>query len=95
MFDIGFWELVVIGIVALLIIGPEKLPGFARTAGHWISKLRRFINSTRRELEQELGEHSDYTQNLSSLDDLIKDAPDRAPGFNKDKGQKDTDKDRQ
>jgi sec-independent protein translocase protein TatB len=35
MFDIGFWELTIIGVVALLVIGPDKLPGIARTAGMW------------------------------------------------------------
>ena len=54
MFDVGFWELVVIGVVALLVFGPEKLPGLARTAGFWAGKARRQFNQLRSELEHEL-----------------------------------------
>lgn len=54
MFDIGFWELVMIGIVALLVFGPEKLPGLARTAGFWVGKARRQFSQLKSELEREL-----------------------------------------
>lgn len=54
MFDVGFWELVVIGVVALLVFGPEKLPGLARTAGFWVGKARRQFTQLRSELEREL-----------------------------------------
>lgn len=54
MFDIGFWELVLIGVVALVVIGPEKLPGLARTAGMWVGKARRVIASTKADIEQEI-----------------------------------------
>ena len=54
MFDIGFWELVVIGIVALVVLGPERLPVALRTASHWIRLIRSTANSVKSELEQEL-----------------------------------------
>ena len=54
MFDIGFWELVVIGIVALVVFGPERLPVAIRTASHWIRLIRSTANSVKSELEQEL-----------------------------------------
>lgn len=54
MFDIGFWELTVIGIVALLVIGPERLPGVARTTGLWLGKIRGFIGSVKADIDQEL-----------------------------------------
>ncbi|MUG30359.1 Sec-independent protein translocase protein TatB [Aeromonas salmonicida] len=54
MFDIGFWELVVIGIVALVVLGPERLPVAIRTASHWIRLIRSTANSVKSELEQEL-----------------------------------------
>ena len=41
MFDIGFWELTIIGVVALLVIGPERLPRVARTAGLWLGRASR------------------------------------------------------
>ena len=54
MFDIGFWELAVIGIVALLVIGPDRLPAVARTTGLWISKIRRMISSVKDDISKEL-----------------------------------------
>jgi len=54
MFDIGFWELVVIGVVALVVLGPERLPVAIRTATHWIRLIRSTANSVKAELEQEL-----------------------------------------
>ena len=54
MFDIGFWELTVIGIVALLVIGPDKLPAVARTTGLWVSKARRIITSVKNDISKEL-----------------------------------------
>lgn len=54
MFDIGFWELALIGVVALLVIGPERLPKVARTAGLWFGKARHFIGSVKADIEKEL-----------------------------------------
>ncbi|MFM1892448.1 MAG: twin-arginine translocation system component TatB [Pseudomonadota bacterium] len=54
MFDVGFFELLLIGVVALLVVGPERLPKIARTAGLWLGKGRRFINSVKSDIEQEL-----------------------------------------
>ncbi len=54
MFDIGFWELALIGVVALLVVGPERLPALARTAGIWVSKARRFVSSVKADVEKEI-----------------------------------------
>jgi len=54
MFDIGFWELMVIAVVALVVIGPERLPGLARTAGKWVGRARRFLGTVRADIEREL-----------------------------------------
>jgi sec-independent protein translocase protein TatB len=54
MFDIGFWELCLIAVVALLILGPERLPVAARTAGLWIGKARRLIGNVKSEIDREL-----------------------------------------
>lgn len=54
MFDIGFWELLVIGVVALLVIGPDKLPGLARTAGLWIGRARHFVGTVKADIDREL-----------------------------------------
>ena len=57
MFDIGFAELLVIGVVALLVIGPERLPGTIRTASLWLNRIRRGFNEIKQEVQQEL--HND------------------------------------
>jgi len=54
MFDIGFWELSLIGIVALLVIGPERLPAVARTVGKWVGKANRFVSSVKDDISKEL-----------------------------------------
>lgn len=54
MFDMGFIELMLIGIVGLIVIGPERLPGVARTAGKYFGKLRRFMTNVKADVESEL-----------------------------------------
>lgn len=54
MFDIGFSELLVVFVVGLLILGPERLPHAAKAAGLWIRKIRRSINSVQREINAQL-----------------------------------------
>jgi len=54
MFDMGFTEMMLIGIVALVVIGPERLPGVARTAGKYFSRLRNFMMNVRADVESEL-----------------------------------------
>ncbi|MCD5982919.1 Sec-independent protein translocase protein TatB [Pseudomonas sp. CDFA 610] len=55
MFGISFSELLLIGLVALLVLGPERLPGAARTAGLWIGRLKRSFNAIKQEVEREIG----------------------------------------
>ncbi|WP_084646028.1 Sec-independent protein translocase protein TatB [Marinimicrobium agarilyticum] len=55
MFDIGFFELLIIAIVGLVVIGPERLPEAARAVGLWIGRLKRSLRDTRSELERQLG----------------------------------------
>lgn len=54
MFDIGFWELAIIAVVGLIVIGPDKLPGVARTAGMWIGRTRRFVSQVKTDIDREL-----------------------------------------
>lgn len=54
MFDIGFSELIVIAIVALVVIGPERLPRVARTAGHVLGRLQRYVNSVKADISREM-----------------------------------------
>ncbi len=54
MFDIGFSELLVIAVVALLVIGPERLPKVARTAGHMFGRLQRYVNDVKADIQREM-----------------------------------------
>ncbi len=61
MFDIGFSELMVIAVVALIVIGPERLPKVARTAGHLFGRMQRYVNDVKSDISREM-----------ALDDLRK-----------------------
>lgn len=61
MFDIGFSELMVIAVVALIVIGPEKLPKVARTVGHLFGRMQRYVNDVKADISREM-----------ALDDLRK-----------------------
>ena len=54
MFDAGFTELLLIGVVALVVIGPERLPGVARTVGKWLGKGKRMLSDVKAEIDQEI-----------------------------------------
>jgi sec-independent protein translocase protein TatB len=54
MFDIGFSELLVIGVVALIVIGPEKLPRMARTVGHLAGRLQRYVADVKADINREI-----------------------------------------
>lgn len=54
MFDVGFFELLLIGVVALLVVGPERLPKVARTAGMWLGRGRRFISTVKDDIDREI-----------------------------------------
>ena len=54
MFDVGFTEILMIGVVALVVIGPERLPAVAKTAGQWVGKLQRFVRGVKTDLASEL-----------------------------------------
>lgn len=54
MFDIGFWELAVLGVIGLIVLGPERLPVVARTLGRWVGRARHYVNALTTELENEV-----------------------------------------
>jgi sec-independent protein translocase protein TatB len=53
-FEVGFSEILLVGLVALLVFGPERLPSLARTAGLWLGRARRFLSTVKADIEQEL-----------------------------------------
>ncbi len=78
MFDIGWGELVVIGIVALIAIGPKELPGVLRTAGQWMGKMRRMANEFQGQFQEALREaeiadlKKEFDNAASAASDLTK-----------------------
>ena len=54
MFDIGFSELLVIGVVALIVIGPERLPRVARTLGHLMGRMQRYVSDVKADIDREI-----------------------------------------
>jgi sec-independent protein translocase protein TatB len=86
-FDIGFSELVVIGLVALIVLGPKRLPEVARAAGRWAARLRRFIDDTRREIDREIKDadlaalKEVHREIVETRDLLSKSASELAPAF--------------
>jgi len=72
MFDIGFWELVVVGVVALIVLGPERLPVVARKVGYWVGRVRRFVDDAKQEVDRELRlkDVRDAIERNASLDDI-------------------------
>lgn len=54
MFDLSFSELLIVGLIALIVLGPKRLPEVARTAGSWVAKTRRFVAGVKQEFDREL-----------------------------------------
>ncbi|APZ43620.1 Sec-independent protein translocase protein TatB [Acidihalobacter ferrooxydans] len=79
MFDSGFSELMLIAIVALIVVGPERLPGLARKAGYWVGKFRRYVSTVRAEIEREInaeelrGMLSKQEDEIRELRDMLQD----------------------
>ncbi len=71
MFDVGFQEVVLIGVIALLVIGPERLPAVARSVGRWVGKMQRFVAGVKRDLQSELNT-DEVRKLLNSQEDQIR-----------------------
>ena len=54
MFDVGFQELTLIGVIALIVVGPERLPKMARTLGLWVGKIRYYVGQVKNDIEREV-----------------------------------------
>ena len=69
MFDVSFTELLVIGVVALVVIGPERLPKVARTIGHLVGRAQRYVNDVKSDIQREV-----ELDDLRKLKDQMQDA---------------------
>ncbi len=70
MFDVGFWEIVVVGVVALLVIGPKELPTMMHTVGKWVGKTRHFANAVKTEIEREAHKADELKRLLAEQTEL-------------------------
>ena len=77
MFDSGFLEMLVIGIIALMVVGPERLPGLASKAGKMVGKMKAFVANTREDIEKEIRAEemqsmlSKQKEEISELRDMV------------------------
>ena len=71
MFDIGFSELLVIMVVALIVIGPERLPKVARTLGHLFGRMQRYVNDVKADISREM-ELDELKKMQSSMEDAAR-----------------------
>ena len=67
MFDFGFWEIAIIGVITLIVVGPERMPSLARKAGLYFGKLNRFFNKVKSDINEEL--KMDEIKEQMSMDD--------------------------
>ena len=97
MFDFGFWEIAIIGVITLIIVGPERLPALARKAGVIMGKLNKFLNKVKADINEEL--KTDELKGQLSMDDeksIISDISNEAKSsvdlFNQNDAQQDDSK---
>jgi sec-independent protein translocase protein TatB len=81
MFDIGFWEFALIGVITLIIVGPERMPAIARKAGTYVGKIKRFITNIQDDISDELEidklkEHLDTVDKKSNILEIFDDTKD-------------------
>ena len=67
MFDFGFWEIAIIGVITLIVVGPERMPALARKAGLFVGKLNKFLSKVKKDIKEEL--KSEQIKEQLSMDD--------------------------
>lgn len=77
MFDIGFWEFALIGVITLIVVGPERMPAIARKAGQYVGKVKKFIAKVQEDIGDEieadkLKEHLSLEDKDSSIVEILK-----------------------
>jgi len=87
MFDIGFWELMFIVLIALVVVGPERLPKLAYTAGKWVGKARGMLTSVKSEIDKEIKAEElkrvleEQKKSLNPLEDAVEETREAVSGF--------------
>ena len=97
MFDFGFWEIAIIGVITLIVVGPERLPALARKAGVIMGKLNKFLNKVKADINEELKtdelkERLSMADEKSIISDITNEAKSSADLFNQNDAQQDDSK---
>ena len=97
MFDFGFWEIAIIGVITLIVVGPERLPALARKAGVIMGKLNKFLNKVKADINEELKtdelkEHLSMDDEKSIISDITNEAKSSVDLFNQNDAQQDDSK---
>ena len=97
MFDFGFWEIAIIGVITLIVVGPERLPALARKAGVIMGKLNKFLNKVKADINEELKtdelkDHLSMADEKSTISDISNEAKSSADLFNQNDAQQDDSK---
>ncbi len=71
MFDIGFWELALIGVIALLVVGPDRFPGLVRSAGYWLGRGRQMLSSVKTEFQSEVDKAEQLKQLIEEQNEMV------------------------
>ena len=97
MFDFGFWEIAIIGVITLIVVGPERLPALARKAGVIMGKLNKFLNKVKADINEELKtdelkDHLSMADEKSTISDISNEAKSSVDLFNQNDAQQDDSK---
>ena len=97
MFDFGFWEIAIIGVITLIVVGPERLPALARKAGVIMGKLNKFLNKVKADINEELKtdelkDHLTMDDEKSIISDITNEAKSSVDLFNQNDAQQDDSK---
>ena len=97
MFDFGFWEIAIIGVITVIGVGPERLPALARKAGIFAGKLNKFLNKVKADLNEELKtdelkDHLSMADEKSIISDISNEAKSSVDLFNQNDAQQDDSK---
>ena len=71
MFDIGFWEITLIAVIALIVVGPDRFPGMVRTLGLWLGRARQFASNIKHELDIEMNKAEELKHLLEEQKEIV------------------------
>ena len=94
MFDFGFWEIAIIGVITLIVVGPERMPALARKAGLFVGKLNKFLSKVKKDINEELKteeikEQLSMDDEKSTISDITNEAKSSANLFNQEDSKQD------